>query len=102
MKIKGSELQLFMDNGWPGDDWYWDHDVFDDPDPDASYDTDEIGPLMYQGRDRPDLYTVELDLGSLIRKWRKNRDFDPVTVLVPKGNGDAFRELMKVSGYKLG
>ena len=31
MKIKGSELRFFMDDGWPGDDWYLESD-FDEPD----------------------------------------------------------------------
>lgn len=100
MKIKGDELQQFMDQAWPSEDWYWDHDLFEDPDDDETYDTDEIGPLMYQGND-PSIQH-DLDLGALIRKWRKTRDFDLVTVLVPKGNGDAFKALMKQTGYKLG
>ena len=100
MKVKGSELQQFMDQAWPSDDWYWDHDVFEEPDPDETYDTDDIGDLLYQGKDPDQPYY--LDLAALIRKWRKNRDFDIITVLVPRGNGDAFKELVKQAGYKLG
>lgn len=30
MKIKGIELNAFMDQAWPGDDRYWEHDLFDE------------------------------------------------------------------------
>jgi len=102
VKIKGNELQAFMNEAWPGDDWYWDHELFEDPEPDVEYDTDEIGPVQYQGSDIDPTNGDGYDLATLIRRWRRNRDYDVVTVLVPKGNGDAFKALMKQSGYKLG
>lgn len=100
MKVKGRELQQFMNEAWPSEDWFWDHDLFEDPDPDETYDTDDIGPLMYQGRD--DVRRTELDLAVLIRKWRKERDFDVFTVTVPKDKSLEFELLIKSAGYKLG
>jgi len=97
MKIKGGELKQFIDLGWPGEDWYWDHDAFDeDPEPSTTYETDEIGPLYYQGSEPHD----GLDLGGLIRKWRKDRDFDVLTINVKKTDVQAVRAFLTTLGIK--
>ena len=99
MKITGSELQQFMEHGWPGDDWYWDHDAFEEPEPSATYDTDEIGPLLYQGKDPHD--GSELDIGRLIRAWRKARDFDLFTITVKKSETKKVRADLAAVGVKI-
>lgn len=101
MKVKGSELIQFMNDGWPQpeDDWYWDHDLFEEPDPDQTYDTDEIGPLLYQGSGPTDV--LELDLASLIRKWRKSRDFDVFTISVKKVDTEKVRAVLADLGVRI-
>lgn len=100
MKVKGDELQAFVNEGWPSDDWYWDHDLFEEPDPTATYDTDEIGPLCYQGREPTDETT--LDLAVLIRKWRKTRDHDIFSIKVKKADVPAVQEALAKFGIKIG
>jgi len=92
VKISGSELQRFMDEAWPKpeDDWYWDQDVFDVPDPLATYDTDDIGPIQHQGRESDDPTGGDgYNLATLVKRWRKTRDCDIVTALIPKGKTEA-------------
>jgi hypothetical protein len=108
MKINGAELQQFMDTGWPGldegkeDDWYWDHDVFDAPLSDATYDTRDIGPIMYQGSgEDPSPHGDGYDLGKLIKDWRKKRDSDVVTVLIPKDKTEALVDYVALLGGKI-
>ena len=98
MKIKGSELRFFMDDGWPGDDWYLESD-FDEPDPDEEYDTADME-FCYQGRDLNG--SLDYDLGKLIRKWRKTRTSAFLTVIVPKASEDALRSaIASVPGAKI-
>jgi hypothetical protein len=100
MKLTGAELQQFMDHGWPGDEWYWDHEAFDAmPDPAATYNTDDLGPLIYQGSelDRPD----NLDLGRLVTKWRKARDFDLFTITVKKSDTEKVRAALAAVGVSI-
>jgi hypothetical protein len=95
MKIKGNELLAFYETGWPDGQWYWDHELFyDKPDPTVTYDTDELGPLMWDGND----YREPLDLVSLIRKWRKTRGCDILTCFVPKDGVDAFKDYCEQNG----
>ena len=102
MKITGTELLAFMEHAWPGDDWYWSHELFDDtPDPDATYDTDEIGGILYQGWSDDPTGGDGYDLAVLIRKWRKARDFDVMTINVPKGRTDEVREALSAIGIKV-
>jgi len=98
MKIKGSELQFFMDDGWPGDDWYLECN-FDFPDPDEEYDTADME-ICYQGRNHDPSF--DYDLGKLIRKWRKTRTSAFLTVIVPKASEDALRSaIASVAGAKI-
>ena len=104
MKIKGSELALWMDSGWPKpeDDWYWDHDLFDDkPDPEIQYDTDELGGVIYQGSGEDPSHGEGLDIGKLIRKWRKERDFDVLTITVSKGQTESVKAALTALGVEV-
>lgn len=91
MRVSGAELHLFMQEGWPKipseDDWFWDHDIFDDmPDLDTVYDTDDLGPILFQGRDRDQDPTrgEGYCVARLIRKWRRERDSEIMILAVPK------------------
>lgn len=99
MKIKGAELIEFMNTGWPGGeddmDWYWDHDLFEQPDPTATYDTEDIGPLYYQGKGKDPTDGNGRDLARLIRAWRKKRTTDLFVVRVPKGKEDELKAFLK-------
>jgi hypothetical protein len=100
MRIKGHELAEWMNTGWPSDDWYWEHDLFDEePDPDATYDTAEIDGLLYQGRD-PDVKDLP-SIDTLIRRWRKSRDFVAIAVDCPKGAEAEIRAYLKSKGCKI-
>lgn len=100
MKIKGAELKAWMDDAWPGADWYWDHDLFDDePDLLANYDTDDLGDLRYQGRPGGDPTCGEgYDLPKLIRAWRKTHGKTIMVVAVPPENAGAFKAALKAAG----
>lgn len=100
MKIKGGELQKWMDEGWPGDDWYWEHELFDDnPEPDQSYDTGDINGLYYQGKS-PEVRELP-SIDTLIRRWRRSRDFALLSVDCPKAVEDEIREYLKLKGCKV-
>lgn len=103
MKIKGAELIQFLAEAWPGpeDDWYWNHDLFDEPDPAATYDTDEIGGIFYQGRGTDPTDGGGYDLAALIRKWRKEKSFDVLIVTVKKPQTDAVIKQLKAMGLKV-
>jgi len=99
MKIKGGELKLWMDEDWPGDEYYWDHDLFDDaPDPAENYDTDDLGALLYQGRDEDPTGGDGLALDKLIRRWRKTTGKTVFTVAVPKEKEAEFKAYIKSLG----
>lgn len=103
MKISGAELKAFMDEGWPqpDDDWYWDHDVFDgdpDPSPGMTYETDDLGPIHYQGSKADPTDGEGYDLGACIRQWRKQRDGELLTILVPKARVSEFKKALKTFG----
>ncbi|QIG69795.1 hypothetical protein EVB81_226 [Rhizobium phage RHph_I46] len=107
MKIKGAELIQFLDTGWPKpeDDYYWDNGLFEDrpngePDPEVTYDTDELGPILYQGPD-PDPIPEGLDLAKLIRKWRKTQTTESFVVEVPKGKRDELVEFLDTINGKI-
>jgi hypothetical protein len=95
MKIKGSELALFMENGWPGEgteDWFWDSDDLDtDINHDSTYDTDELGCISYQGKGEDPTGGEGYSFAAAIKRWRRDRDFDILTVTVPKARGDEVR-----------
>ncbi len=105
MKIKGAELADFIKNGWPDDDYYWETDAFEDtpgnePVAEETYDTDELGPLFWQGK-RPDPTDGQgLDLARAIRAWRKSRDTRIMVIRVPKsvGNSDIRAALKPLKG----
>jgi hypothetical protein len=86
MKIKGAELAEFINNGWPSDDYYWDHDVFEDrPAPEETYDTDDLGYLHWQGDRHEDPTGGHgLDLAKAIRDWRKASTTKIKVIRIPK------------------
>jgi len=101
MKIKGAELQDFLLTGWPEphDDWFWDHEEFDadpDPDPLATYDTDDLGAIMYQGRGGEAMQ--DIDVASAIRRWRKAKTHEALVVHVPKAAVADFKAYLKAIG----
>ena len=101
MKISGIELQEFINTGWPKpiDDWYWDHTAFEyDPEPDKTYDTDDIGPLLYQGPEVRTRQNDSIDLAAAIRKWRKERDSDVFAVTISKAKSEELKKLVKELG----
>lgn len=102
MQIKGVELAAFMKEAWPDsgtpqeDDWFWDHDLFDDqPHVDMSYDTDDLGPIQYQGNGEDPTSGEGYDIARLIRKWRKTRDCDILAVAVPREKVAEFKDNLK-------
>jgi hypothetical protein len=101
MKIKGAELQQFTEEAWPGEDWYWDHGLFDEPDLDETYETDDVGPILYQGLGDDPSGGKGYDLGALIRKWRKARDFDQFTIQVKKPDVERVRAALLGVGIKI-
>ena len=103
MKVKGDELIAFVEQAWPKpeEDWYWDHECFDHPDPSAVYDTDEIGPVQYQGHEEDPTNNNGYNLATLIKRWRKDRDYDVLTVEVPKAQTDAVRAAIISAGGKI-
>ncbi len=102
MKIKGVELQEFLQTGWPQpeDDFYMDHDVFDGaPDPKTTYETDDLGPIQYQGSGEDPTRGEGYDMAKLIRAWRKKRTTEVFTVEVPKDKVEAFKALIQQHGF---
>lgn len=101
MKIKGEELLRWVDEAWPGDDWYWEHDLFEaEPEPDKVYDTSEIEGLLYQGPrhiEPPDMPSID----TLIRRWRKERDQSMLFVDCPKAVEAEVREYLRSKGCKV-
>ena len=101
MQIQGSELQQFIDEGWPGEDYYWDTDMLEDtPDgkalPDIQYDTDDFGRLLWQGHGPDPTSGAGLDLAKVIKVWRKSRTSRILRIRVPnhisnKEIGDALK-----------
>lgn len=94
MKITGEELQDFIENGWPGNDYYWETEAFEDtpnyqPVPGETYETDDLGPLLWQGRDPDPTDGQGIDLAVAIRSWRKARDTRVVLIRVPNSATDA-------------
>ncbi|QGZ14247.1 hypothetical protein PP940_gp184 [Rhizobium phage RL2RES] len=107
MKIIGSELILFLREAWPEphDNWYWDNDLFEDrpdgePDPVKFYDTDELGPIMYQGPG-DDPSNGGYDIAKLVRKWRKEKTTEIYSVEIPKGKKDELVEFLDVINGKI-
>jgi hypothetical protein len=102
MIISGAELRAFIANGWPGDEWYWDVEAFDDlpdsmPIATETYDTNEIvdrGELKWQGVGHHD----PLVLDDVIAAWRKARDYDVVSVMVPKARYQDFLSAIQSVG----
>lgn len=109
MKITGAELKEFMDKGWPqpDEDWYWDHEEFDerrfggDPDPAATYDTAALGPVFFQGSGPDPTKGDGYDLAALIRQWRRERDSDVLTVLSPKSKTPEIKKALKALGASI-
>ncbi len=94
MKILGAELQDFLNHGWPSDDWFWETEAFENtpgniPEPGVTYDTDDLGPLFWQGRGPDPSNGQGLDLAAQIRKWRKTRDARVVMIRLPNTVSDA-------------
>lgn len=102
MQIKGVELEAFMHEAWPGSgtpqehDWYWDHDLFDEfPEADITYDTDDLGSIMYQGSGVDPTNGSGYDLAKLLKAWRKSRTHDIISIDVPKDKMGDFKAYLK-------
>lgn len=96
MKVTGAELTQWMKEAWPGgfdnDDWFWDHDAFEEfPDPTATYDTEEIGGIFYQGDGADPTKGEGYDLTGLVRAWRKQRTHEDLVFSVPRDKANAVR-----------
>lgn len=101
MKILGSELSKFITEAWPDpeDSWYWDHDKFEDePEENVLYDTDDLGPIIWQGEDNDPTDGEDIDLEKAIKKWRKTRNKDMFTVWIPKDKTEEFLNCVKSIG----
>jgi hypothetical protein len=93
MKILGAELQLWMDKDWPGDDYYWSHDVFDEvADPEVTYETADLGPLLWQGTGDDPARGMGMDIDRRINAWRKKR---------PKTNTSSMVEVVRMENFKV-
>lgn len=93
MKIQGVELNTFMEQAWPSDDWYWEHDLFDEyPELEVVYDTNELGDLFWQGVDNRD----SLSLESLIRQWQKSKLSTDFVVTVPNEHVEQFKQYIAI------
>lgn len=104
MKVKGDELLAFISEAWPQpeDDWYWDHEAFEgDPEPGEEYETDDIGPIQHQGRGDDPTGGDGHNLATLIKRWRKARDYDVLSVEVPKAKSEAVRAAISSAGGKV-
>lgn len=104
MKIKGIELRSFMNQAWPQPEhsWYWDHEAFDnEPEPNEVYDTDDIGPILYQGNGDDPTNGAGYTLSALIKRWRKERDFDLFAVEVPKAKAEEIKSVILSAGGKI-
>lgn len=99
MKIKGHELAAWLEEGWPGDDWYLEQDLFEIPDPNETYDTSEMDGPLYQGSD-PDVKEMP-SIDTLIRRWRKTRDFVSISFDCPKSAEDEVRAYLAAKGCKV-
>jgi hypothetical protein len=83
MKILGAELQQWMDEDWPGEDYYWNHDEFDEiTDPEVTYDTADLGPLLWQGTGDDPSRGLGMDIDRRINAWRKKRPETKTTSMV--------------------
>ena len=99
MKIRGAELAQWMEEGWPGDDFCWDHDQFEsEPAPETTYDTDDLGGLWFQGPGEDPSKGEGYDVGALVRRWRKTRTRDVFTVTCRKEETAALKELLRGRG----
>lgn len=106
MKIRGAELQQWVD-AWPdGPDWYLDSGVddfnLDTIDPETTYNTDDMGYLGYQGADALSGFDAARSVEGSIRAWRKKRDFDTLVVTVPKADREKFTAMCKSNGWRVG
>lgn len=107
MKITGAEYMDWYDNHWPGDDWYIDESCIETHDnngqwildPSDVYDTNDFGLLFYQGDDQSRFDRMEI--ASLIRKHRKQRDYDVLAVTVPKTLTEQVKRVLIELGCKL-
>jgi hypothetical protein len=100
MIISGLELKEFSKTGWPVDEnnWYWDHDLFEDPLDDEKYDTDDIGAILWQGSETDPTGGEGIDLEKAIKKWRKTRVKDMFTFWIPKDKAEEFLNYVKSIG----
>lgn len=98
MKISGYDLNDFLTNAWPGDDWYWEHELFEDEaEDDQMYDTDEISGFHWQG-DGP--APAALDVETVIADWLQDRTRITHRVSIPREAYTQFLEaLNKIDGY---
>ena len=101
MRIKGSELTDFINNGWPDEGYYWETEAFETtpnnlPIPDETYETEELSDLFWQGPGPDPTDGAGLSLATAIRKWRKDRDSRILTIRIPNSVSDKeIRSILK-------
>ena len=107
MKIKGKEFKEWYDNHFP-EGYYFDSpsDNIDDVLHDANgewqiedgktYDTDDLGCLLAETNGTP-----EIDAATCIKRWRKSRDFDLITVEVKRGDSERVKAAILALGCKV-
>ena len=95
MKISGRELQKFLDEGWPDDNWYLE-DGPDEIHDENIYETLEFDAVRWQGLgEDPSPDSDGLSLTTLIKKWRKTRTSTIFVVVVPTDRVDDFKTYCK-------
>lgn len=100
MKVKGAELNLFLDEGWPQQDAWWeDHEEeFDSEpfDPDTVFDLTRAGVICFP-MPGPDSHLRDgvKDFEKVFRAWRKSSKSTVLSVTVLKEDEDEFRALCR-------
>jgi len=118
MKVAVEEIARFMNEGWPGDDWYmedegpgWEenfdlesHSTYDSPRvPGAIVDDKDFQcAILWQGQgDDPSPHGDGYIFTSLFRKWRKAQTVSTLVVEVHKDKVETLTSFIKAAGGKI-
>jgi hypothetical protein len=115
MKVTGAEFREWFEGHFP-DGFYMDGSS-DGPElhtdsgewliaPDELVDPDDYGGLFWDGRDcapgTPDPTKGEgMNFSTAIKRWRKTRDFDVITLRVPKARVSEVTDAIRVMGIEI-
>lgn len=105
MKATGAQIKEFFENGWPGDDWYWDDNNIEIESGQGDfvlkltqeYDLDDLGCLYWQGLDdcpRDEYWGFE----EAFAEWRDSVEYDVCVVSIPKDSKLALMNFVKLVG----